>query len=52
MNSMDKEIGQTFMYLSIAKALWDAVSETYLDMGNYAQIYEIKTKIWERWQGE
>ena len=44
-NSMEPEIGQNFMYLDTAKELWQAVGETYSDLGNSGQVYEIKTKI-------
>ena len=42
---------QTHMFLSIAKELWDIVSETYLELCNFFLVYEIKTKIHENRQG-
>ncbi|RVW26998.1 hypothetical protein CK203_100462 [Vitis vinifera] len=50
-NSMELEIGQTYMYLSTAKQLWDAVNEMYSDLGNSLQVYELKTKIRNTTQG-
>ena len=48
---MELEIGQTYMYLSTAKQLWDAVNEMYSDLGNSVQVYELKTKIRNTTQG-
>ena len=50
-NSMEQEIGQTYLFLPTAKDLWDAVTETYSDLGNSAQIYDLKTRIRETKQG-
>ena len=50
-NSKEPEIGQIHMFLSTTKELRDAVIETYSDPGNSAQVYELKTKIWEPKQG-
>ena len=44
-NSMEAAIGQTYLFLPTAKDLWDAVQETYSDLGNAAQMFEIKTKL-------
>ena len=44
-NSMDSEIGQTYLFLPTAKDLWDAVTETYSDLGNSAKIYDLKTRM-------
>lgn len=41
-NSMEVEIGRTYMFLSTAKEIWDAVAETFSDLGNSAQLYEMK----------
>lgn len=46
-NSMDLEIGQTYLFLPTTKDSWDAIAETYTDYGNYAQIYDLKTRIRE-----
>lgn len=34
-----------YMILPTAKELWDAMVETYLDMRNSAQVFEITNKI-------
>lgn len=38
------------METSIAK-LWDAVRETYSDLENSSQIFELKTRLWQSKQG-
>ena len=48
---MESKIGQTYMLLPTAKELWAVVVETYLDMGNSTQIFEITNKIRELKQG-
>ena len=50
-NSMEAAFGQTYLFLPTAKDLWDAVQETYLDLGNAAQMFEIKTKLEDIKQG-
>ena len=50
-NSMESEIGQTYMFLPTAKQVWDVVVETYSDMENSAQVFEITNKIQELKQG-
>lgn len=35
-----------------AKEIWDAVRETYLDVENHSQAYELKTWLWNSKQGE
>ena len=44
---MDPEIGQTYLFLSIAKAMQDAINETCSYLGNSTQVFEIKTWIRE-----
>ena len=44
---MDPEIGQTYLFLSIAKAMQDAINETCSYLGNSTQVFEIKTWIHE-----
>ncbi|KAH9741647.1 protein kinase domain-containing protein [Citrus sinensis] len=50
-NSMDPHISQSFLFLPSARDLWDAVTETYSDLGNTAQLYELKCRIHETKQG-
>ena len=51
-NSMRSSIGKTYMFLPTAKKVWDIVRETYSDVENSSQIFEIKTRIWQLRQGE
>ena len=44
-NSMELEIGQTNLFFPTTNDLWDAITETYSDLGNSAQIYNLKTRI-------
>ena len=44
-NSMEPKIGQMYMFLTTTEEIWEAVGETYSDLGNSAWIYEIMTKI-------
>ena len=50
-NSMDSKIGRTNPFLPTTKEIFDSVEETYSDVGNFAQIFEIKTKLRELRQG-
>ena len=51
-NSMLPEISSTFLVLSTAKEIWEAVRQTYPKVHDAAQIFEIKTKISATKQGE
>lgn len=46
-NAMDPEIGLTCLFLRIVIEVSDAVKETYSDMGNSMQVFEIANKIME-----
>ena len=37
-NSMEKNIGKTYLYFKTAKEIWDTLEEMYSDVGNSAQI--------------
>lgn len=50
-NSMDPEIGQTYLFLLTAKEMWDAINKTLSDLGNSTQVYEIKIRICETKKG-
>ncbi|RVX15852.1 hypothetical protein CK203_005803 [Vitis vinifera] len=41
----------SFFLVPTAKDLWDAIQETYSDLGNAAQMFEIKTKLKDIKQG-
>ena len=51
-NSMKPSIGKTYMFLPSAKKVWDVVRETYSDVENSFQIFEIKTRLWQMKQEE
>lgn len=44
-NSMEVDIGKTYLFLSTAKELWEAVKEAYSDLENSAQVFELKSKL-------
>lgn len=46
-NSMEPSVGKTYLFLPMAKDIW----ETYSDIENFSQIFEIKTKLWKMKQG-
>ncbi|KAJ9550707.1 hypothetical protein OSB04_014752 [Centaurea solstitialis] len=50
-NSMDLHIGKTYMFLPTAADLWKAIHETYSDLENSSQVFEIKTKLRDQRQG-
>lgn len=50
-NSMEQEIGKTYMFLPTAKDVWESVKETYSDMEDQSQMLELNTKIWKLQQG-
>ncbi|KAF7811563.1 phosphatidylinositol-3-phosphatase myotubularin-1-like [Senna tora] len=41
-NSMDLEIGQDFMFFASAAEIWKAAKESYSDVENTAELFEIK----------
>ena len=51
-HSMEPEISRNYIFLDTAKEIWDAVSVTYSQIGNMAQVYELKRRIHEAEQGE
>ena len=50
-NSMKPAIGKTYMFLPMTKDVWDAIQETYSDVENASQIFELKTRFWQMKQG-
>lgn len=50
-NSMIPEISDTCMFLDSAKAIWDAVEQTYSKAKDAAQIYDVKVKTLVAKQG-
>ena len=45
-NSMESSIGNPFLFIPTTKEVWDVVRDTYLDLENSSQIFELKTKLW------
>ncbi|XP_073121030.1 uncharacterized protein [Henckelia pumila] len=50
-NSMEPAIGKPFMFLPTASDVWEAVKETYSDLENYSQLYDLNTRMWRQQQG-
>ena len=48
---MQPEISGTYMFLTTAKDIWEAVKQSYSKVQDAAQIYELKTKISSTKQG-
>ena len=44
--------GKMYLFLPTTKDVWEVVRETYLDLENSTQIFELKTKLWWLKQGE
>ena len=40
------------MFLPTVKDVWDAIQETYSDVENASQIFELKTWLWQMKQGD
>lgn len=47
-NSVEPGVGKPYMFLPTAKDVWNAIKETYSDLENLYQIFELKTKLWEQ----
>ena len=50
-NSMEIDIGKTYMFYPTAASLWTAIQETYSDLDNASQVFEIKSKLRDQRQG-
>ena len=48
---MEEDISSNHMCYSIAKELWDSVTEMYFELGNKSQIYELTLQAREIRQG-
>lgn len=44
-NSMEIDIGKTYLFLSTAREVWDTVQEAFSDLENSAQVFELKSKL-------
>ncbi|XP_019056073.1 PREDICTED: uncharacterized protein LOC109115911, partial [Nelumbo nucifera] len=51
-NSMDPVVGKPFMFLPTARDMWEAVRETYSDLDNHSQLFELNTRMWKLQQGQ
>ena len=51
-NSVEPEIGKTYLFLPSAQDLWIAVRESYSDLGNVSQLFDINTCLRKAKQGE
>ena len=51
LNTMTTEIGEDFLYFSIAKEIWDVAQETYSNVDNTSAIFEIKSLLHDLKQG-
>ncbi|XP_022883134.1 uncharacterized protein LOC111399882 [Olea europaea var. sylvestris] len=43
-NSMEKDIRESYLYYSTAKELWDALTVAFFDLENLAQLFELRNK--------
>ena len=52
LNSMLPFIAKPYMFLTTTKEVWDSIRETYSNLENSSQIFELKTKLWQFKQGD
>ena len=45
-NSMKPSIKKSYLFLLMAKDVWDVVRKMYSDIEDFSQIFEIKTRLW------
>ena len=46
LNSMKASIAKPHLFLPMAKDVWDLIRDTYSDLENSSQIFELKPKLW------
>ena len=51
LNSMEESIRKPYLFMS-TKEIWVVVRETYYDLENHSQAFELKTRLWNSKQGE
>ncbi|KAK3037954.1 hypothetical protein RJ639_030659 [Escallonia herrerae] len=51
-NSIEPTIGKPYLFHPTTKDVWEVVRETYSDVENSSQIFDLKTKLWKSKQGE
>lgn len=44
---MEPSVGRPYLFLPIAKNVWDVIRETYSYLDNFSQLYELRTKLWQ-----
>lgn len=49
---MQPSIGRTYLFLLTAKDIWKAIHETYSNIRDSSQIFNLKTQLWQIKQGE
>ncbi|KAM7473780.1 hypothetical protein LguiB_021023 [Lonicera macranthoides] len=49
-NSMEAGLGKPYMFLPTAQDIWQAVKETYSDLDNYSQMFELNNQLWKMQQ--
>ncbi|XP_073226873.1 uncharacterized protein [Cicer arietinum] len=52
LSNMESTIKKPFMFLPTAKEVWEAVKETYSDIQNSSQIFDLKSRLWHTKQGD
>ncbi|XP_073224569.1 uncharacterized protein [Cicer arietinum] len=52
LSNMESTIRKSFMFLPTAKEVWEAVKETYSDIQNSFQIFDLKSQLWHAKQGD
>ncbi|XP_073219663.1 uncharacterized protein [Cicer arietinum] len=52
LSNMESTIKKPFMFLPTAKEVWEAVKETYSNIQNSSQIFDLKSRLWHTKQGD
>lgn len=47
-NSMEVDIGKTYLFFSTAQEIWETVQEAFSDLENSAQVFELKSRLWDQ----
>lgn len=51
-NSMEPTLGKPFVFLPTTRDVQEAIRETYSDLENHSQLYEINIRMWQTQQGD
>lgn len=49
---MGPVVGKPVMFLPTARNVWEVVRETYLNLDNHSQLFELNARMWKMQQGE